>query len=114
MMISRIPELIRASRRNAGLTQAQLAERLGTSQSAVARLERPGSNPTVDMLERALIASGHRLEIGAAPSLPPVDEGQIVSHLRLSPAQRLEKFSASHRNMGELVRRARPVRGDLV
>ena len=39
--------LLKEARREAGLTQAELARRLGVSQAAVAKLERPGSNVTI-------------------------------------------------------------------
>ena len=44
--------LIRGARQNKGLTQAQLAERLSTSQSAIARIEQGSQNLSVDMLAR--------------------------------------------------------------
>ena len=56
-------ELVRAARLGAGLTQAHLAQRLGTTQSAVARLERRGSNPRIDTIARALEACGRRLDL---------------------------------------------------
>jgi transcriptional regulator with XRE-family HTH domain len=62
--------LIRAARAEAKLTQAQLARRLGTSQPAIVKLERPGANPTVRTLDRMLRATGHRLELGARPGHP--------------------------------------------
>lgn len=93
--------LLRAARREAGLTQAQLAERLGWTQPAVARLERPGANPTVATLDRALRATGRRLTSERA--LPEVDETQIVERLRLTPAERLTAFEQSHRNLRSLV-----------
>jgi predicted transcriptional regulator len=43
--------LIREARAEAGLTQSELAERAGTTQAAVARLERPGANPRLDTLQ---------------------------------------------------------------
>jgi len=48
----------RVRREGLGLTQAELAERLGSSQSRVAKLE--GTDPTVslDLLVRALLAMG--------------------------------------------------------
>jgi UDP-N-acetylglucosamine 1-carboxyvinyltransferase len=40
----RIGNLIRDARKHRGLTQAQLAERLGTSQSAINRIEKGHQN----------------------------------------------------------------------
>lgn len=54
------------TRTEAGLTQAELAARMGTSQPVIARIERGGSTPTVDMLGRLARATGHRLQIGLA------------------------------------------------
>jgi DNA-binding XRE family transcriptional regulator/predicted RNase H-like HicB family nuclease len=54
---------IRWARKRAGLTQAELARRAGLSQPAVARLEDPDYNPTLDMLERVARALGTRLEV---------------------------------------------------
>jgi DNA-binding XRE family transcriptional regulator/predicted RNase H-like HicB family nuclease len=54
---------LRWARLRAGLTQAELARRAGLSQPAVARLEDPDHNPTLDMLERVATALGVRLEV---------------------------------------------------
>jgi transcriptional regulator with XRE-family HTH domain len=81
--------LLKEARRHAGLTQAQLARRLGVSQAAVAKLERLGANPTVDTLDDALWATGHRLTLDAPVRRPGVDESLIRQHLELSPAERL-------------------------
>jgi HTH-type transcriptional regulator / antitoxin HipB len=54
---------LRWARKRAGLTQAELARRAGLSQPAVARLEDPDYNPTLDMLERVASALGARLEV---------------------------------------------------
>ena len=89
--------LIRAARAEAKLTQAQLARRLGTSQPAIVKLERPGANPTVRTLDRVLRATGHHLELSAPTSSPGVDESQLRERLRLTPAQRLAAFRASVR-----------------
>jgi transcriptional regulator with XRE-family HTH domain len=98
---------IRRARARAGLTQAQLAQRLGTTQSAIARLERPGANPTVSTLADALHATGHRLDIRPVRARAPVDEDQIRARLALSPAERLATFTASQRNLAALQARAR-------
>src|SRR5918997_4207488 len=99
--------LLRNARRAAGLTQVDLADRLATTQSAVARLERPGANPTIDMLDRALTAAGHRLELSAAPAPSPVDERQIAAYLRLTPAERLAAFAAAHRSLRRMMERTK-------
>ncbi len=53
-----------AARVRAKLTQAQLAERMGTTQSAVARLEGGKSSPGVRMLRRWAEMTGSRLVVG--------------------------------------------------
>lgn len=58
--------LLREAREAAGLTQAELAARLGCSQQAVARAERWPSNPTVALMRRWAAATGRRLELGFA------------------------------------------------
>src|SRR5437870_5125012 len=62
------PELIKRARREAGLTQAELARRAATSQSAVAAYESGAKAPTVETLERLLRAAGQRL--GSGPVVP--------------------------------------------
>lgn len=81
--------LLRNARLQAGLTQAELARRMGVSQAAVAKLERPGANPTVDTLDAALWATGHSLVLEAPERRPGVDESLIRQHLELTPAERL-------------------------
>ena len=102
-----VDQLVRQARADAGLTQAELAQRLQTTQSAIARLERPGANPTIDTLVRLMQATGHRLDLDAAPALPPNDETLIAAQMRLSPAQRLAAFAAAYRGMRHLVNEAR-------
>src|SRR3954453_16654442 len=48
----RVGMLIRDSRKNRGWTQAQLAEMLGTSQSAINRIEQGNQNLSLDLLTR--------------------------------------------------------------
>ena len=68
-------ELARAvieARVRAGLTQEQLAERMDTSQSVIARLESGRVRPSTQTLERLAAATGTRLRISfePAPSQP--------------------------------------------
>ena len=51
------------ARHRAGLTQAQLAERIGTTQSEVARLESARHTPSLAMAARYAEAVGQRLDI---------------------------------------------------
>ncbi len=81
--------LIRQARKEARLSQANLARRLDVSQAAIAKLERAGSNPTVDTLDSVLWATGHRLALSAPARKPGVDESLIRQQLELSPAERL-------------------------
>lgn len=62
--------LIREARRRAGLTQAELAERLDTTQSAIARIERGGTEPSYERVVDALRACGFDL----LPRLLPTDD----------------------------------------
>ena len=50
--LTRIGSLIRDARRHQGLTQSELADLLGTSQSAVARIEQGKQNLSLEMLAR--------------------------------------------------------------
>ena len=57
-----IESLLR-SRIGAGLTQAQLAKKMGTSQSVIARLEGGNSAPSLSTLRRYAAATGTRLRV---------------------------------------------------
>ena len=46
-----------------GMTQKQLAEKIGTKQSAIARLESGNSNPSVAFLEKISKGLGGKLQI---------------------------------------------------
>lgn len=83
-------KLVRDARAAAGLTQAQLAERMGTTQSAVARLEAPGSNPRFENLERALLAAGHGLDVQLVRRVQPVDETSIAENMKRTPEELIE------------------------
>lgn len=54
---------LRWARQDAGLTQAQLAKRAGVSQQAIAKLENPDSNPTLDTMQKVARALGARLRV---------------------------------------------------
>ena len=54
---------LRWARQDAGLTQADLARRVGVSQQQVAKLERPGANPSIATLRKVADALGVRVEL---------------------------------------------------
>ena len=68
----------------AGLTQAQLAERMETTQSVVARLEGGQGNPSTRTLEALARSTGTRLRISFEPVDPFADASidELVDRLR--------------------------------
>ena len=96
--------LIREARRLGRLTQAELARRLGTTQSAVSNWERGRDTPRVDTLARILEACGFEADM-TFRRLDDVDRAQIRENLEMTPAERLE----SVRNVAKLRAKARPV-----
>jgi HTH-type transcriptional regulator/antitoxin HipB len=58
---------VRSRREELGLTQAELAERAGLKQPAVARFEAGGTMPTIPMLERLAEALDLRLTVRLQP-----------------------------------------------
>ena len=59
------------ARARAGLSQAQLAERMHTSQSYIARIEGGRVQPSTAVLERLAMATGTRLQIRFVPLRRP-------------------------------------------
>jgi ribosome-binding protein aMBF1 (putative translation factor) len=55
------------ARSRAGLTQAQVARRMKTTQAVIARLEGGGSKPSTRTLENYAKATGSRLRISFEP-----------------------------------------------
>lgn len=94
--MSQAAAILRDARRSARLTQAELAERLGVSQSAIAKLERDGANPAVRTLDRALRATGHRLQLIAPAWSDTVDESLIRRDLERTPAERIKSLERMH------------------
>ena len=98
-----VRKLIRNARLHAGLTQAELARRSGTSQATLSSYETGSKAPSSETLERILAAAGRRLETAPAsrPVLSPSraeleDRGRILMDV-LALADRLP-----HRRRGQL------------
>ncbi len=93
LLPSSIGTLIRDARKQRGLTQQQLATELGTSQSAIHRIESGGQNLSLEMINRI----AHALEsplISAGPSGPTHFRVEGPTTLRGSIAVRSSKNAA--------------------
>ena len=92
--------LVREARRRAGITQRELAKRLGTHQSVVARWEALITSPTLEAVGAACAACGFDLgwELHVRD---PATERVLLEQRRRSPAARV----ASAVNLAALRRR---------
>lgn len=104
-------DLVKEARKRAALTQRELAERAGTTQSAIARLETGRTTPSFDTvvrLVRLVRLCGLELEV-ALHEDDGSDWAQAVRLLRLTPARRVEHMvetaSTMLRIQGEARRR---------
>jgi UDP-N-acetylglucosamine 1-carboxyvinyltransferase len=79
--LQRIGTLIRDARKHHGWTQAQLADALGTSQSAITRIEQGNQNLSLEMLTRISKALDSEI-VSLGPGLRPM-------HLRVTGGVRL-------------------------
>jgi transcriptional regulator with XRE-family HTH domain len=111
--MSESASLLKEARRQAGLTQAELARRMRVSQAAVAKLERPGTNPTIATLDDALRETGQRLVLSVEPVKPGIDETLVSEQLRLSPEQRLAQLESMYEWGRELSLAGARFRGEL-
>lgn len=110
-MVSRAPApagtWIREARLRAGLSQQELASRVGTSQSLVARWERGQVDPRFSTVVRAIRACGFDLAVGVAAY--DHDHDLLVrENLRLAPEERLHKMQEVRRGLSELTARVKP------
>lgn len=73
-------ELVYRLRIEADLTQVELARRMGTTQSAIARMENGGTRPTLETLERVAGAVGQQLAVVVGlPDEPTAADTQQTS-----------------------------------
>jgi transcriptional regulator with XRE-family HTH domain len=104
-------ELVREARKRAALTQTHLADRAGTTQSAIARLESGRTSPSLEQVERLLRLCGFMLIVGLAP----YDDSDIVqaeARLRRTPEERLAEMQAGVKTARELQAAVAASRGD--
>ncbi|HKZ15739.1 MAG TPA: helix-turn-helix transcriptional regulator [Solirubrobacterales bacterium] len=69
-----IGETLRQTRQFEGLTQAELAVRLGVSPSYVQKLEAGRANPTIGQMAHLAKALGRDLKVDFVPSAKPTDD----------------------------------------
>jgi len=96
--------LVREARRRAGITQATLAERTGTTQSAIARIESGASEPSLARVDLLIEACGVRLLI-------ELDETAAPAAISTPPAQLQARWDGAVRAANFVLAGRRAVRG---
>lgn len=91
-------DLVREARKRAGLTQEELAQRAGTTQSAIARIETGDSAPSFDSVLRLVRLCGLDLDI----MLVARDESDWAQALRLLPLSPEERLLRHQRVLAQL------------
>src|SRR5690348_7045191 len=91
----RAATVIQQARRRGGLTQADLAARITTTQSAVARWESGASDPGVERCAAIVAACGLELQLALAE--PDADNlAALRRNLALTPDERVERVVRLH------------------
>ena len=85
-----VSSVLQKTRQRAGLTQADLAQRVGTTQSAISRLENGRVRPSIETIERLAKACGATLELRLRT--PEAPTAEFESNLSLTPAGRLDQL----------------------
>lgn len=84
-------QIIREARLKAGLTQSELADRLGRERAQVARWEIGGQEPSFENLQAVVEACGFslRMEIAEREETPALD-AELDASLPQAPQQRVQ------------------------
>jgi transcriptional regulator with XRE-family HTH domain len=86
-------ELIRSARLRAGLSQAELGQRLGMATSSIARWETDRVEPGYSTLRRVLQACGFDIPPVLVPyERDPERDAQVQELRELTPQQRMDRF----------------------
>jgi transcriptional regulator with XRE-family HTH domain len=103
-------QLLREARRKHGVSQARLATRAGTTQSAISRIERDQVSPSFDTMRELLHLVGEDLVIETRPRDWGIDREMVRANLALDPARRVERGLAFsdfvRRNRGAAVKQS--------
>jgi transcriptional regulator with XRE-family HTH domain len=84
-------EILRDARRRHGLSQARLAIRAGTTQSAISRIESDRVSPSVETLRDLLHMLGEDLTLGSEPRDAGIDRTLNQRNLAMTPEQRVRR-----------------------
>jgi transcriptional regulator with XRE-family HTH domain len=107
--------VVKQIRKQAGLTQAELAAAAGTSQPTIAAYESGAKVPSLRTLRRLALAAGFELEIGVTPLLNREERRSLLLHRHI--AERLKKdpgtVIAKARSNLDKMRRLHPSAGIL-
>lgn len=99
-------DLIREARLRAGLTQAELAARMGKAASVIGRWEQGRSKPSFETVMEAVRAAGYEPTIWI-PERDDHDRTLILNCLALEPAERLAGMVAATRAFAAMAAAAR-------
>lgn len=112
--------IVRRIREASKLTQRELAERAGTTQAVVSRIESGDASPSVEMIQRLAHAAGYELRLEFVPRRvvdpvveaykPGVDQTLLIEQLRKTPQQRLNDLISAARTATEFRRAGREAR----
>lgn len=81
--------IVKEARRRAGITQEELAARVGTTQSSIARLEAGVTSPALARVDALVRACGFSLTIELDGSIDPQEWARARRNLSLTPDERL-------------------------
>ena len=82
-------QLLREARMRRGVSQNRLAIRVGTTQSAISRIERNRVSPTVETLQALLHMLGEDLVLDAVERDAGIDRSMTRERFKQTPDQRL-------------------------
>jgi len=86
-------QVIRAARLKAGLTQAEVAARMGRERAQIARWEIGGQEPSFENVRAVVEACGFALEVGIADRTEtPELDAELESSLLQAPQQRVQSL----------------------
>jgi transcriptional regulator with XRE-family HTH domain len=103
-------DLVREARKRAGLSQRELADKAGTSQSAIARLESGRNRPAFDDVLRLVRLCGMDLDVTMGER-DSADWMQAQQLRKLSPEDRMKRMVGWGHQVRRMFRDAEASRG---